>query len=130
MSKQAWAVTLAMLVFSSCAEADDVDDLELEEEAEYEFRNAPLNHPSGVCRISSTLTWTSKRVRYYHVSEPWTIWFDNNCDPWVGTSECCEEKNHFGLSFEECAQLRHEPDCPLVGGGEPDGEGEEQDQPL
>lgn len=126
MLKQAWVLTLTALVLSSCVDVNDVEDVELEEADEYEFRNAPLLHPSGVCRIEGSTGWTYKKVKYYHVSDPGTIWFDDKCDPWVGTSECCEEENPFGLTYDECKQLRHEPDCPNYGGGGGDGPGTQQ----
>ena len=129
MRKQTWGLTLAMLALSSCLDADDVEDLELEEtEDEYELRNAPLSHWSGVCRIEGDTGWTYKKVKYYHVSDPGTVWTDDKCDAWVGTSECCEERNPWGLTYEECKQLRHEPDCPNWGGGGDGRPGSQQQQ--
>lgn len=126
MPKQAWAIALFAFLLSSCADQDEWDDVDLEEESELEFRSGPLLHPSGVCRIEGSSGFTYKKVKYYHVSAPGTIWFDNKCDPWVGTSECCEEKNPFGLTYEECKQLRHDPDCWIVGGGGSNGPGQQQ----
>lgn len=115
MLKKTWILLFSLLALS-CAEANDVEELEQEEADEYEFRNTPLLHWSGVCRIDGSNGWTYKKVKYYHVSVP-GIYLTNKCDPWVGTSECCEERNPWGLTYDECKQLRHQPDCPVEGGG-------------
>lgn len=74
-------------------------------------------HVSGVCRIESQSHWSSKEVEFYRIDAPEEKWFSFHCDPWVGTSECCSRVGALGLSYDECKQLRHEPDCPRSGGG-------------
>jgi hypothetical protein len=81
-------------------------------------------HPSGICRIESDLEWAVKHVEFFHISNPSTAVWDTNCDPWVGTAECCSSEGPFNLSYDECVQLRHNPDCPR-----PRGDGEEEENP-
>jgi hypothetical protein len=69
------------------------------------------------CCIESNSPWSSKEVEFYRISAPEEKWFSFHCDPWVGTSECCSRVGALGLSYDECKQLRHEPDCPRPGGG-------------
>jgi len=86
-------------------------------------------HPSGVCRIQGHSSWLQKTVVYYHITAPYEPWYEHDCDIWVGTSECCAQNPYLPLSYEECLQLRYQPDCPSGGGG-PGGENEDDDGPL
>jgi hypothetical protein len=97
---------LASLALGACV--DDTTDLSTSELG---------LHASGVCRIESESHWSSKEVKFYRMEAPEVKWFSFHCDPWVGTSECCSRVGPLGLSFEECKQLRHDPDCPRPGGG-------------
>jgi hypothetical protein len=97
---------LASLALGACV--DDTTDLSTSEMG---------LHVSGVCRIEGHSHWLSKEVEFYRISDPEDKWISFHCDPWVGTSECCSRFEALGLTYDECVQLRHNPDCPRPGGG-------------
>jgi hypothetical protein len=107
---------LASLALGACV--DDTTDLTTTELG---------LHSSGVCRIEGHSHWLSKEVRFFRISAPEDNWISFHCDPWVGTSECCSRFEALGLTYDECVQLRHDPDCPLDGGGGGGGSPEPED---
>jgi hypothetical protein len=118
----------AFLVLSGCTNASE-EDLDPEGDADIagegvESENTGISeqalHWSGICRIEGVLEFPSKKhVFFVHISDPNAAYGQVTCSAWVGTSECCASKNPYGLTFDECKQLRHDPDCVPYGGGGP-----------
>lgn len=109
------------LALGACSSLDDENDSTAEPVISFVEQGL---HPSGVCRIESHTSWTEKVVKFYHISAPTVKYHETDCDLWVGTSECCSRDPYFELTYDQCVQLRHQPDCPVSGGGGDDNEDE------
>lgn len=116
MQRYKFLLSILVMLLGACEDDDGLLDGDEDSDAA-EFRTAPLSHPSGICRIESEIGYSHKRVLYFHKSNPGLEYYRDYCDPWVGTAACCEERNWMGLTYDQCAHLRNDPDCPRPAAG-------------